>query len=88
MTDLTQSPLAAADIEDIFQLDPATLPEAEFDRLVSEVRRRRSEFHSAEAAKQATPKAKRAKAEPESKLAPAAAKIDKPAGELTMDDLI
>ena len=83
---LTITPLASVSIEDIFLLDPATLDRSDTERLVAELRRRRSEFASAEAAKQA--QGKKAKVKSEAKPAAESAKLDKPTSQLTLDDLL
>jgi len=80
---LTTNPDA---ISALFQADPLTLSDSDLDALVLELRRRRSEFLSAEAAAQAKPKATRAKAP--ALPSPEAAQLDKPLSELSTDDLL
>lgn len=87
---LATSPLSTVPSTDpiaaIFDADPAILTPTDHQRLLTELRRRRSEFASAEAAKAATPKAKRPKSAP---VTPAqAAALDKPPGEVSLDDLL
>lgn len=81
------SPLAAADPDSLtalFANDPLTHTQAELLDLCAELRRRRSVFASEEAVKALKPKAAKVKRGSE----PAdAAKLDKPAGELSLDDL-
>lgn len=79
----TASPLA---LDALFSADPLSLDDGSFNRLILEVRRRRDEFVAAEAAKAATPKAKRAKITPQD--ASAAAALDKPPAELDLTDLL
>ncbi len=66
--------------------DPTTLDDASIARMVTEVRRRRSEFAAKEAAEQAAGKAKRAK----SGVVPAsvAAALDRPVSEIGLADLL
>lgn len=90
MTDTAPtSPLSSAlSIEDIFSLPPSTISDADLTRLVSELRRRRSEFLAAEAAKAMAAKKPKSKIDPSVKASATAAKLDKPSGELSLDDLI
>lgn len=88
MTDVSLTPLTnlpADSIGDLFSADPSTLDDTAFTSLIREVRRRRSEFASQEATKRAAPKAKTERALPVSAAQAAAA--DKPASELSLDDL-
>lgn len=88
-TEAVLNPLATASplsIDALFAADPLALTDPDFNRLILEVRRRRDEFAASEAAKAATPKAKRAKLVPAS--APNAAALDKPPGELDLSDLM
>ena len=85
---MTDSPLLTTDptsLDRIFSADPLTLADAEIERLVAELRRRRNAFLAEEAAKSLAPKRTRAKAEPQSSAQ--AAQFDKPANEVTLDDL-
>lgn len=89
MTDSTPdiSPLTSVDpdfLKHIFapSTDPLTLPDTTIDQMVHEVRRRRSAFLAAEAAQQS--KGKRAKP---TTTAAAQAALDKPVGEVSLDDL-
>lgn len=79
-------------ISELFKADPLTLDETALTKLVSELRRRRNDFLSAEAAAAAKPKATRAKASAADKAALAdsakAAELDKPTHELTLDDML
>lgn len=86
MTD--QSPLTTASPDSLdlyFSDDPLTLSDSQLSTLVLELRRRRSAFAADEAAKAAAGKSKRPKATAQS--APEAAALDKPVGELSLDDL-
>lgn len=86
---IDNTPLAAVDpdsIKYIFDANPNTLSDADFKTLLVELRRRRSEFASSEAAKAA--KGKSARALKPTLSAADAAKLDVPAGELTLDDLL
>jgi hypothetical protein len=86
MTD--PSPLLATSADALslmFEGDPLDLTDAKLMQMVTEIRRRRSDFASREAATAAAGKAKRTKAEPQS--APAAAALDKPVSEIDLDDL-
>lgn len=82
------SPLAQADpnsLDLIFGPDPTTLSQADYLRLVHELRRRRTEFKAQEAlAANKVPKA-RSKAQPVDQAT--AAVMDKPTTEITLDDL-
>lgn len=87
---LDLSPLASANplsIDQIFEADPQTLTDVEFAALITELRRRRSAFAAEEAAKQAKGKAAKEPKAPKPS-ASTAAKLDKPAGELSLDDLL
>lgn len=87
MTDTTTlSPLTAISLDSIFSANPRELDDTSRRALLVELRRRRSEFRAQLAAKEAAPKAKRAKAEAVS--APKAAALDKPLGELDLGDLL
>lgn len=81
------SPLLIADPDSLtalFSSDPLEHTDAQRAALITELRRRRSVFASEEAAKALAGKTKRAKQGTD----PAdAAKLDKPAGELSLDDL-
>lgn len=88
MTDAPASPLLAVDpdaLSILFEADPLTLSDAQLTALVTELRRRRNEFTAQEAAKALKPKATRTKAQPQSPAAAAA--LDKPVTELSLDDL-
>lgn len=83
------TPLATVDpdsIKYIFDSNPNTLTDTDFKSLLLELRRRRSEFASAEAAKAAKGKKERAVKGPVS--ASVAATLDKPAGEISLEDLL
>jgi len=85
---VTDTPLTSTDpasLDLLFSSDPTTLSDREIERLVLELRRRRSEFLSSEATKALAPKKTRAKAEPQS--AASAAALDKPLSEISLDDL-
>lgn len=85
---MTTSPLDATDpnaLQALFEADPTTLSDASLTSLIRELRRRRDIFAADEAAKSLAPKAKRATASPVA--APLAAALDKPVGELDLDDL-
>lgn len=87
MTD-TQSPLltsSPSSIDDLFTADPITLTASDRLRLINELRRRRSLHLSDEAAKAA--KGKKAVTKSEPKPAAISAALDKPASELSLDDL-
>lgn len=88
MTSAEASPLttASADSLDLyFSADPLSLDDKQLSTLVLELRRRRNAFASDESAKAAAGKSKRPKATIQS--APEAAAMDKPVGELSLDDL-
>lgn len=87
--ELALSPLSTVDpaaLDTLFLSDPMTLSDADILRTVTELRRRRSVFASEEAAKSLAAK------KPKSRAAPTtdanAATVDKPASEITMDDLL
>lgn len=83
------SPLLQADpssIDLLFDTKPTDLTEAQLDQLVLELRRRRNAFASDEAAKQSKGK-KATEPKPAVSVSTAAA-LDKPSGELTLDDLL
>lgn len=85
---VTNTPLAHVDpdsVKYIFDANPNTLPDDDFRTLIIELRRRRSAFASDEAAKAAKGKKERLAKTPVT--ASAAATLDVPAGELTLDDL-
>lgn len=90
MTDApSPSPLAFASeaaLDLYFSADPLTLSDADHMRAIVELRRRRSEFASAEAAKSLLPKKARTRADTPS--APKAAALDKPASELSLGDML
>jgi hypothetical protein len=93
MIDTPASPLETVDIEALFSAPPDSLSDADFRTLVREVRRRRSEFHAAEAAKAAAGKKANKDVGPavESKppkTAAAAAKMDIPIAELDLTKLL
>jgi hypothetical protein len=73
-------------IAELFKADPSTLDHAALTRLTIELRRRRSQFASEEAAKQVAPKATRPKA-PALPAAEAAA-LDKPVAETNLEDFL
>lgn len=82
-----QSPLTPADPDSLtalFSVDPLTHTEAQRRELYVELRRRRSVFASDEAAKALAGKKTRA---PKGTDPGDPAKLDKPAGELSLDDL-
>lgn len=86
---MTDSPLAAPSPDSLtalFEADPLTLSDAQLDTLIAELRRRRSAFLAEEAAKALKPKRERASAQAQS--ATAAPTLDKPTGELSLDDLL
>lgn len=85
--DLSHSPLSIMTVEDIFAADPADLADPDFDALVKELRRRRDVFAADEAAKASEGKKARAKRDPTITAATAAA-LDKPVGEVNLDDLL
>lgn len=69
----------------LFEADPTTLDDSALTSLIRELRRRRDVFAADEAAKSLAPKAKRT---PTATVpAPLAAALDKPVGELDLDDL-
>ncbi len=73
-------------IAELFQGNPLDKSEADINRLVIELRRRRNEFLSQEAAAAAKPKSTRAKVG--KTTSEDAAKLDKPLGEISLDDLL
>ena len=84
----TDSPLAlvAPDTLDaLFLADPLELTDGQITGLITELRRRRSEFASQEAAKAAKPP--RTKAAKGIADAATASLLDKPVGEISLDDL-
>lgn len=86
---LPTSPLAGADTDTLtalFESDPLTLTDTQLETLIIELRRRRNAFLADEAAKQAA--GKKARAKPEPQPASAAAVLDKPVGETTLDDIL
>lgn len=87
---LELTPLATVDhdsITAIFCADPTSLTDADLDKLVLELRRRRNEFIASEAAKAA--KGKAADKKPKATVTAAEALVaDKPTSELSLDDLI
>ncbi len=85
---MTDTPLASASPDSLtilFEADPLTLSDAQILAAVVELRRRRNVFTAEEAAKSLKPRAKRTVAEAQSPEAAAA--LNKPAGELSLDDL-
>lgn len=86
MTNLSHSPLSSLTIEEIFSANPRTLTDSDHLALVVELRARRSEFQSQEAAKAAA--GKKARVKPDTVSAPEAAKLDKPTSQLTLDDFL
>jgi hypothetical protein len=74
-------------VDELFTTDPVGLPDADFARLVSNIRARRNEIAAAEAAKAAAGKTKRAK-EPTKPAAQAAIIDTKPTAKLSLDDLM
>lgn len=75
-------------IDELFLADPLSLGDAQFDALITEMRRRRSAFASEEAAKAAKAAKGKSAKEPKAKVdASVAAVLDKPISELTLDDL-
>ena len=82
MTDLPADPIAA-----MFDADPQSLTDAQFQALIHEVRRRRSVFASEEAAKALAPKRARSRPEP-SDAPPSPSTLDKPITEVNLDDLL
>lgn len=86
---MTSSPLNEASPDSVtllFEADPLTLDDASVLRAIHELRRRRSEFASAEAAKSLAPKKPRAKAP--TLDAVNAAGADVPTAEVNLDDLL
>lgn len=82
------SPLLDTDPDAItraFEADPLTLTDNQLDALVSELRRRRNAFAASEAAKGLKKKDKEKAPPPPSVVTQA--KLDKPAKELSIDDL-
>lgn len=75
----------AASLDRVFGTDPMTHPPKDHCALVLELRRRRSEFLSSEAAKVLAPKKPRAKADPLTSAE--AARLDKPVSEIGLDDI-
>ncbi len=87
-TQMSESPLSTPSpdsISALFLADPLTLTDDALMALVIELRRRRNEFTAAEAAKALKPKAVRTKAIPQSPSAAAA--LDKPPSEISLEDL-
>lgn len=83
------SPLTEAEPDSVtllFESDPLNLSDAEVMRAIHELRRRRSEFASQEAAKSLAPKKPRAKAP--TLDAVNAAGADVPTAEVNLDDLL
>ncbi len=86
---MTDSPLLQADADSLtvlFESDPLTLTDAQTLTAITELRRRRNVFASEEAAKALAPKKTRTKAQPAAN-ASQAAQLDKPIGEVSLDDL-
>lgn len=75
-------------ISEIFLADPSTLPDDKLDFLVKELRRRRSDYQSAQAAVAAKGKKGQSEPKPPKPTATEAAKLDKPAGEIELGDLL
>lgn len=77
----------------LFEADPHTLPDAEFQALILEMRRRRSAFAAEEAAAATKPKKERTAPAREADGSPSPVQIanaalrDKPASEISLDDL-
>lgn len=86
MSDSLLDTTSADSIAELFKADPTTLDDTALTRLTIELRRRRSEFASQEAAAQSKPKATRAKAP--ALPAPEAAALDKPLAETGLDDFL
>lgn len=85
---MPDSPLLAVNadaISELFEADPLTLTDAQLMSLILELRRRRNEFASSEAAKSLAPKKSRTRAEPQSAVEAAA--LDKPITEVGLDDI-
>lgn len=80
---MTTIPLPDDSIAAIFAADPTSLSDAEFNALITEFRRRRNVFASEEAA--ASLKAKKSKPTP-TPVDPAM--LDKPASEVSLEDLL
>lgn len=80
---MTTIPLPDDAIAAIFDADPMPLPDSEFNILITEFRRRRNVFASEEAA--ASLKAKKAKP---TLVASNPVMLDKPASEVSLDDLL
>lgn len=89
MEAVTTSPLDATDpnaLQALFEADPTTVSDKKLERvMIPELRRRRDIFAADEAAKSLAPK--RTRATPAPTPAPLAAALDKPVGELDLDDL-
>lgn len=86
---MTNSPLSAPSPDSLtalFEADPLTLSDTDLDTLIGELRRRRSAFLAEEAAKALKPKRERASAQ--AQPASAAPSLDKPTGEISLDDLL
>lgn len=85
MSDSLLSTTNPDSISELFAADPMTISDDDLNRLIAEVRRRRNEFLSQEAAAAAKPKSTRTKAA--APTAETAAILDKPVSELTADEL-
>ncbi len=86
---MTDSPLHEASPDSVtllFEADPLDLTDSQVLKAIHELRRRRSEYASAEAAKSLAPKKTRAKATVLD--ASAAASSDIPTAEVNLDDLL
>ena len=85
---MTESPLSAPSpdsLSDLFLSDPTTLSDGKLTSLILELRRRRSEFQSAEAAKALAPKrVTKVKGKVDAAVS---ADLDKPATEIDLEDL-
>jgi len=86
---MTASPLLSTSenaLSLLFESDPLTLTDAQLDSMILGLRRRRNAFFAEEAAKSLKPKSTRAKAGTVD--AATSALLDKPASELSLDDLM
>lgn len=87
MTDT--SPLSTSSpnfLTHLFEADPTSITDDQLLTLITELRRRRSEFTAKEAADKLKTKTPRAKAG--TVPAAVAAALDKPVGEVSLDDLL
>lgn len=83
---MTTLPLPDDAIALMFESDPAALDDSTFTALIHEFRRRRNVFLSDEAA--ASLKAKKSRVAVQPSTPSLAAKLDKPASEVELDDLL